>query len=146
MVDMIFYITGDKNDIFDVGFRPGLVSLADEVGIKVHATNLRNEKKIRVVASGSHASIISYHEMIKGKNVPIIFEKNVPKYSPTKMVEYDGPDIDWHGYNIQFMSAQLSKTMYHSNKVFKDINDKLNSIDKKINTNKNKKIKNARKL
>ena len=39
MVDTEFSITGDKKDIFDVGFRPGLVQLADEVGIKVHTTN-----------------------------------------------------------------------------------------------------------
>lgn len=145
MVDKIFYITSDKDDIFNVGFRPGLIALADEVGIKVHATNLHKEKKIRVVASGSQDSIKIYHSLIKEKSVPIIFEKNMLGYSPSKMVEYNGPDIDWYGYNIQFMSAQLSKTMYHSNKVFKDINDKLNSIDKKLTTNKNKKIKNTRK-
>ena len=70
---MIFYITGDKNDIFDVGFRPGLISLADEVGIKVHATNLRKENKIRVVASGSHDTIMVYHDSIKQNLVPRLF-------------------------------------------------------------------------
>ena len=49
MVDMEFSISGNKKDIFDVGFRPGLVQLADEVGIKVHTTNFRKENRVRLL-------------------------------------------------------------------------------------------------
>ena len=56
-----------------------------------------------------------------------------PNYTPSEMKEYSGPDIDWHGYNLQFMSAQLSKTMIYSNEVFNNIREKLDLIHNKIN-------------
>ena len=136
MVDMIFYITGDKNDIFDVGFRPGLISLADEVGIKVHATNLRKENKIRVVASGSHDTIIGYHDSIKQNLVPRLFGNEMPQYTPTDLEEYNGLDIDWNSHNQQFIAAQLSKTMFYSSEVFNKLNKRLDEIYEKISSEK----------
>jgi acylphosphatase len=141
MVDMEFSITGDKKDIFDVGFRPGLVELADELGIKVHATNLRKDNKIRVIASGSHDSIIVYHESIKQHLVPVIFLneqalEHSPQYSPTNLNEYTGPDIDWKSHHLQFKSAQLAKTMLYSNKTFNDLFKKLDKIYEKVSLEK----------
>lgn len=133
---MIFYITSDKNDIFDVGFRPGLIALADEVGIKVHATNLRKENKIRVVASGSHDSIISYHELIKDKDVPTLGNNEKSQYTPTDLEEYNGLDIDWNSFNQQFMAAQLSKTMIYSSEVFNKISKRLDEIYDKVSSEK----------
>lgn len=135
MVDMEFFVTG-KN-IFDVGFRPGLVHLADEEGVKVHATNIRKENKIRIITSGTNENIRSYHDAIKQRLVPIIMmnKGKKPNYTPSKMKEYSGPDIDWHGYNLQFMSAQLSKTMIYSNEVFNNIREKLDLIHNEINGN-----------
>ena len=43
MTDIEFFISGRK--IFDTGLRPGLVQLADEVGVKVHATNREEKRK-----------------------------------------------------------------------------------------------------
>lgn len=68
-----------------------------------------------------------------------MFEDERSKYHPTKMEEYNGPDIDWHGYNLQFMSAQLSKTMYFSNEALKGVNAKLESLDKKVSSPNNHK-------
>ena len=133
---MIFYITSDNNDIFDVGFRPGLISLANEVGIKVHATNLRKEKKIRVVASGSHESIISYHDIIKEKQVPTLAINENSQYKPTDLEEYNGLDIDWNSFNQQFMAAQLSKTMIYSSEVFNKISKRLDEIYYKVSEKK----------
>jgi acylphosphatase len=116
LVDKEFFIKG--RNIFDIGFRPGLVFLADEVGVKVHATNLRDKRKIRVIASGSHESVNIYYDTIKGHKVPIIFGSQNVKYDPTQMKEDSRPDIDWQGYNQQFMSAQPSKTMFYSNEAF----------------------------
>ena len=48
------------------------------------------------------------------------------------MNEYNGPDIDWNSYNLQFMSAQLSKTLLYSNKEFNNINKKLDQIYEKM--------------
>jgi acylphosphatase len=134
MVDMEFHISGKKEDIFDMGFRPGLAQLADEVGIKVHATNLRKDSKLRVIASGSHENIIAFHESIKQRIVPTVFRSESPDYNPDDMREYNGPDIDWDSYNLQFMSAQLSKTMIHSSKEFNSINDKLNKIYEELSS------------
>lgn len=132
MVDMEFFITGKK--IFDVGFRPALVLLADEVGIKVHATNLRDENKIRVIASGSHQNVTAYHKSIRQNVFDSILSGST--YTPTEMLEYNGPDIDWNGYNTQFMSAQLSKTMSYSYKAFDEINQKLDKIYEKLSEDK----------
>ena len=132
MVDMEFHISGKKEDIFNMGFRPELAQLVDETGIKIHSTNLRKDSKLRVIASGSHENIIAFHESIKQRIVPTVFLSESPEYSPDEMKEYNGPDIDWNSYNLQFMSAQLSKTMIHSSKEFDNINEKLNKIYEKL--------------
>jgi acylphosphatase len=124
---MIFYVSGKQ--IFDVGFRPGLVQLADEVGIKAHATNLRNENKVRVIASGSQESVNLYH------SESVLTTHN---YKASGMAEYHGPDIDWNAYNQQFIAAQLSKTMSYSNAAFQTFNQKLDNIQNGVDTlNKN---------
>ena len=128
MVEVILYVSGKQ--IFDVGFRPGLVQLADEAGVKVHSTNLRKEEKIRVIASGTRESVDLYHDEIKQRKVPSIMTS--ANYKVSGMKEYSGPDIDWNGHNSQFMAAQLAKTMIHSNLVFQTINQKLDNIDKKV--------------
>ena len=132
MVDMEFYISGKKEDIFNVGFRPGLIQLADEVGVKVHATNMRKDEKLRVIASGSHQNVTAFHESINEKLVPTIFASKSPEYIASDMGEYGGPDIDWNSYNLQFMSAQLSKTMLYSSKEFNNISEKLDKIYQKL--------------
>lgn len=129
MVDTEFYISGKK--IFDVGFRPGLVALADEVGVKVHATNLRREEKVRVITSGSQENIDYYFESIQKHLVPTVLSTDQSDYMPLDKKEYNGPEIDWYGYNMQFMSAQLSKTMSFSSMQFTNINQKLDEIIKR---------------
>ena len=135
MVDKEFYITGDNKDIFDVGFRPALMVLGDEVGIKVHATNLRQDKRIRVVASGSHDSIITFYNMIKEKQVSTMFNES-SQYEPTNLNDYDGLDIDWNSSNQQFIAAQLSKTMVHSSEVLNKISKRLDEIYEKVSSEK----------
>jgi len=132
MVDMEFSITGDKKDIFDVGFRPGLVQLADEVGIKVYTTNLRKENRVRVIASGSYDSVTAFRESIEQKIVPTIFDNDNPQYQIAHSNDYNGPDPDWNGHNSQFIAAQLAKTMIYSNKKLNDLSEKLNKVYEKI--------------
>jgi acylphosphatase len=142
MVDMQFFISGQK--IFHTGFRPGLVELADDVGVKVHATNLKREDKIRVIVSGTQENVTMYHDSVKKHEVPVIFPEKKPTYKPTAMVEYSGPDIDWNGHNLQFMSAQLSRTMNYSNIVFHGFDEKLNNIHSDVNR-RNHRVKSAEK-
>ena len=119
MVDKIFFIKGQK--IFDIAFRPALIQLADEVGIKAHATNLRDKEQVRVVASGSTSSVQTYYGNIVNKELPPTFGEKPPHYTVSKMKDYDGPDIDWGGYNQQFMSAQLAKSVGFFNYLDKKI-------------------------
>jgi acylphosphatase len=107
MVDKEFSITGDKRDIFDVGFRPGLVQLSDEVGIKVHTTNLRKENGVRVIASGSYDSVIAFRESIECAYL------------------LESANVDWNNHNSQFMSSQMAEIMLYSNKKLNDASDKL---------------------
>ena len=132
MVDMEISITGDKKDIFDVGFRPGLVQLADEVGIKVHTTNLRKESRVRVIASGSYDSVIAFRESIEQKIVPTLSDNKNSQYEIAYSSDYNGPDVDWNSHNSQFMSAQMAKIMLYSNKKLDDLNDKLDKVYEKI--------------
>lgn len=125
MVDKIFLIKG-KN-IFDIGFRPALIQLADEAGIKAHATNLRDKERVRVVASGSYASVESYYKTIVDKRLPATFG-GTPKYTVGEIKDYDGPDIDWSGYNQQFMAAQLAKSVEFFNYLDKKIDAMHNDI------------------
>jgi hypothetical protein len=48
--------------------------------------------------------------MLLKKQLPPTFGEK-PNYSVGKMKDYDGPDIDWSGFNQQFMSAQLAKSV-----------------------------------
>ena len=88
-----------------------------------------------------------YHDSVKKREVPIIFPEKKPTYEPTEMNEYSGPDIDWDGYNLQYMSAQLSKTMNYSNLVFKNIDSKLKNVQSGMNAlkKKNNPMKSAKK-
>lgn len=132
MVDKEFYITGEKKDIFNVGFRPALIALGDEIGIKVHATNVRKDNKIRVVASGSQDSIIMFYDMIKEKQVSRMFSDESSQYEPTNLNDYNGLDIDWNSYNQQFIAAQLSKTMIHSVEIFNKLSKRIDEIYEKV--------------
>jgi len=96
---------------YSILHRPALIQLADEVGIKAHATNLRDKERVRVVASGSYSSVQTYYGNIVNRQLHPTFGEETPEYKVGKMKDYDGPDIDWSGYNQQFMSAQLAKSV-----------------------------------
>jgi acylphosphatase len=135
LVDKIFFINGEK--IFDIAFRPALIQLADEVGIKAHATNLRDKEQVRVVASGSYSSVQTYYGNIVNKtNFPQTLEETIPDYSVSKMKDYNGPDIDWSGYNQQFMSAQLAKSVGFFAYLDKKIDAMHSDINKQCKNNK----------
>jgi hypothetical protein len=52
-----------------------------------------------------------------------------------KMRDYDGPDIDWSGFNQQFMSAQLAKSVGF----FTYLDKKMEAMDDDIKKQKNHK-------
>jgi hypothetical protein len=84
-----------------------------------------------VITSGSQENIDYYFESIEKHLVPTVLSTESSYYTPLDKKEYKGPEIDWYGYNMQFMSAQLSKTMSFSNTQFTSINQKLDEIIKR---------------
>ena len=142
MVDKIFFINGKK--IFDIAFKPALIQLADEVGINADATNLKDKEQVRLVASGSSSSVQTYYGNIVNKQLSPTFGEKPPEYTVAKMKDYDGPDIDWSGYNQQFMSAQLAKSVGFFNYFDKKIDAMHNDI-KKQSGNNHKRIKHSTK-
>ena len=132
---MVFYIEGKADSIFDVGFRPGLVGKASEYGIILHASNLRREKKVRVIASGDVDSIREFYESVRNADIRMLQDK-VQDYTAGELKDYDGPGIDWNGYNQQFMSEQLTKGMQAANESLKELEHlkELASIKSTLNT------------
>jgi hypothetical protein len=127
MVDKIFFIKGKPKEIFDVGFRPALRNGGSQEGIRVHATNMTKDKQVRVITSGNFDSIEVFYNGIKDKTLPVL-EGNPMKYTVTHLDDYDGVDINWDSYNLDFMSEQLSKSIVYYDKFFNNINTKLDTI------------------
>jgi hypothetical protein len=88
------------------------------------------------MASESHNSIISYHEMVKDKDVPTLGNNENSQYTSTDLEEYNGLNIDWNSFNQQFMAAQLSKTMIYSSEVFNKFSKRLDEIYDKVSSEK----------
>ena len=129
MVDKIFFINGEN--IFGVGFRPALKSAGSQVGIKVHATNIHADKQVRVIASGVYDSVMAFYSEVKNNDLRVFQDKS-PNYNVTEIQDYKEVDIDWNGYNTEFISEQLSNSIIFYNKFFEHINKKLDKIEKKV--------------
>jgi acylphosphatase len=129
MVDKIFYIKGEN--IFNIGFRPALKSAGSQVGIKVHATNIHTDKQVRIIASGVYDSVMAFYNQVKDNDLRL-FQDQPPKYDVTDIQDYKGVDIDWNGYNTEYISEQLSNSIIFYNKFFEHITKKLDSIENKI--------------
>ena len=106
MVIRTFEIKGE--DVFDVGLRQGLRGYAGDYDLKAYIINVRKEKKVRVIASGELDNIECYHEEIKKKKDIRIFKKD-SQYEIGGLTEYEGPDIDWDGYQMAFIGGQMYK-------------------------------------
>lgn len=141
MVDKIFFIEGKPDEIFNVGFRPALMGKAAELGLKSAATNIQDEKenKVQVLVSGSANIIKSYYQFINKNDIRVKRqESKKPSYSITQLEEYNGPNIDWSGYQLSLMSE-------HMYKGFHEANERLISIEKKLKPQYKKRIKSAKK-
>jgi acylphosphatase len=141
IVDKTFFIKGNPKNIFGVGFRPALRSTGSELGIKVHATNVVDESQVRIIASGSSHSIDLFYNSVKNKDLRV-FQKEPPKYRVTKLDDYKGVDIDWQGYNTEYISEQLSKSIIFYSQFFEHVNKKLDTIEDKVSSTNNKYNKN----
>jgi acylphosphatase len=131
VVDKVFFIEGKQKEIFGVGFRPAIMGKAAEMGLKSAATNMPNEKnpKVQVLVSGSSDIITSFHNEIKNKDLRIMpFAKNESEkvqYTVTNITEYDGPNIDWSGYQQSMMTEQMSKGFSLANQLLTTMNEQI---------------------
>ncbi|MGA9153755.1 MAG: acylphosphatase [Candidatus Nitrosopolaris sp.] len=132
---MIFFIEGTTKEIFGVGFRPAIMGSAAEIGLKSAVSNIPDKNKVQVLVSGSHNMITSFHQQIKNNDIRIK-TNHKPKYNVTDAQEYEGPNIDWNGYQLSMMAEQMYKGFLEANK-------RLGSIESKLT--KKKPIKSAKK-
>jgi len=135
MVDMIFFIEGKPKEIFNVGFRPAIMGSAAEMGLKSAANNMPDENKVQVLVSGNHNMITSFHQQIKTVDIRIKADNNTtvkPRYIVTDTQEYNGPNIDWNGYQLSMMTEQMSKGFVEANRRLRSIEDKLPRSDKPV--------------
>jgi acylphosphatase len=131
MVDMIFFIEGEPKEIFKVGFRPAIMGSAAERGLKSAANNMPDENKVQVLVSGNHNMITSFHKQIKSVDIRIKADNNTavkPRYRVTDTEEYNGPNIDWNGYQLSMMTEQMSKGFVEANRRLGSIESKLSSF------------------
>jgi acylphosphatase len=140
MADKIFFIEGKPDEIFNVGFRPALMGKAAELGLKSAATNIQNEKenKVQVLVSGSANIINSYYQRINKNDIRVKRQESKPTFRITQLEEYNGPNIDWSGYQLSLMSEQMYKG-------FHEANERLVSIEKKLKPPYKKRVKSGKK-
>lgn len=129
MVDKIFHVKGEN--IFGIGFRPALKSAGSQAGIRVHATNLVSDKQVRVIASGVYDSVMAFYDRVKNNDLTI-FQDKPSNYDVTDIQDYKGVDIDWNGYNTEYIAEQLSNSIISYNKFLEHISKRLDNIEKKI--------------
>ena len=98
---------------------------------------MRDKNQVRVVASGSSSSVETFYSRVTNKEIPSTFGEKLTGYSVGKMKDYDGPDIDWSGYNQQFMSAQLAKSVGY----FAYLDRKIDAMHNDIKKNNHKRAK-----
>lgn len=139
MVDKIFFVEGKRDEIFNVGFRPALMGKAAEYGLKSAASNIQYDKenKVQVLVSGSANIINSFYQYINNNDIRVKPRGEVT-YRITQLEEYDGPNIDWNGYQLSFMSEQMYKG-------FHEANQRLTSIESKLNPSNRSRVKSAKK-
>jgi acylphosphatase len=134
MVDMIFYIEDKPKDIFGVGFRPAIMGSAAERYLKSAAINIPDENpRVEVLVNGSHNIISSFHDRIKTHDIRIKPTERNPKkigYTVTDIKEYNGPNIDWNGYQLSLMTEQMSKGFAEANQLLTNMNKQISKMTK----------------
>jgi acylphosphatase len=130
MVNKIFYITGESEQIFQVGLRPAVLGLAKRFDVKTDPINIEDEKRVRVLASGSSSNIIAFRNYIESHDIRV--RKEGPIYSVTDIERYTGPKIDWNFVHLSSISEQMSKGFEAANNALGTTNSELYSIHDKL--------------
>jgi acylphosphatase len=142
MVQSVFFVEGVN--VIDTGFRVALYAAAAQYDIKINATNLRKDQKVRVIANGDAQNIKEFHSHISSTDIRSI--KETTPYMVGLMKKYKGPKIDWNGEELGLISDQISKILnvaysistnigsvaYSISTDIGSINTKFEEVDKKF--------------
>ncbi len=81
------------------------------------ASNIRdkNQNKVQVLVSGNSNIISSIYRLITNNDIRGKKQDSKPTYHITQLEEYDGPNIDWNGYQLSFISEQKYKGFHEAN-------------------------------
>src|SRR6266568_4688664 len=106
MVQRMFFI---GENVFDAGFRVALYASATQYDIKINATNLVKDQKIRVVVKGDVQNIEAFHSHISTTDIRSIPQTTGYNVSPSRV--YNASKIDWNAEELGLISDQISKIL-----------------------------------
>jgi len=136
MVNKIFYIKGDKESIFEVGLRPGILGKAKRFQVKTDPFNIEEEETVRVVVSGSSSSITAFHKYIKEHDVRV--RPRGPMYHVGDLEIYKGPKIDWNYLGLSSISEQMDKGFNGATSELGKIDSNISTVNDELSSIKNK--------
>ena len=117
-----FYIKGDGK-VIDVGFRPALVTIGLNYGLRVVSKNLPEENRVEVIVDGSDQDIKRFWEHVKSYDArPVKDEK---PYTVSDVKPYEGTEPDWSYHT----SASSMEQVYKGVSSMKGMQDTLQKID-----------------
>jgi acylphosphatase len=128
MVERIFCIEGDNEEIVNVGLPANLMGRAGQYNIKLHTSNLDNEGQVRIIASGSSESIESFHEYVTANDMRFQ-SKGKPPYKVTALDEHAAFNIAFSNYHESFSNEQNGRTRFIAENKLESIDSKLDEIN-----------------
>ena len=136
MVDKIFYIKGDNESIFNVGLRPGILGKAKRFHVKTDPVNIEEEKKVRVVSSGTLQDVTAFHKYVKENDVRI--KPIGALYEVTDLEVYKGPKIDWNYVGLSSISEQMDKGFHEAITGLQKIDRNISTVTSELSSIKDK--------
>jgi hypothetical protein len=136
MVDRIFYISGDDERIFNVGLLPGVLGKAKRFHVKTDPVNLEEEKRVRVLVSGTFEGVTAFHMFVKENDVRI--KPIGTMYHVTDLEVYKGPKIDWNYIGLSSISEQMEKGFHEAITGLQKIDQKISTVNNELSYIKDK--------
>lgn len=127
MVQRMFFI---GENVFDAGFRVALYASSNLYDIKINATNLVKDQKIRVAVKGDIQNVDAFHSHISTTDIRSIPQSTAYIVSPTKV--YNSSRIDWNAEELGLISDQISKILNVASTKLGSIDNNISSINTRI--------------
>jgi len=95
-----------RRNVQDVGLRIELISIGMHHNLKVHPTNV-GEDRVVVIVSGEEQNIQRFYDYVKSTDIRI--NKEGSMYETTPLQDDNDPEPDWIFENQKFIMEQLRK-------------------------------------